>query len=169
MQLLRAIDLDNVSENERETLPLRQAARAIVLDENKNIALLHVQKGNYYKIPGGGIEPGEDTLVALKRECLEEIGCQVEVDEEIGLIIEYRQKFNVRQESYCFLAHVIGNKGNPSFTEKEQADGFSVIWIPLEQAIERIKDMETGDYQGKFVILRELTFLQEADKILRSH
>ena len=165
MKLLRTIDLDALPEEAKKTLALRQAARAVVFDDENRVALLHVQKGGYYKIPGGGVEVGEDLKQALQRECLEEIGCIVEVGEEIGMIVEYRGKYNIKQESYCYLAHTIGEKGSPKFTEKEIADGFSVSWMPLPEAIRLVSESNTEDYQGKFIIPRELVFLQKAEKM----
>lgn len=166
MQLLKTIDLDSLPPEALKTLRLRQAARAIVLDDEKNIALLHVQKGGYYKLPGGGVESGEDFISALKRECMEEIGCEIEVDKEIGMTLEYRGKHNIKQESYCYLAQLIGSKGTPSFTEDELADGFASLWVPMKEAIKLVSEANTEDYQGQFIIPRELVFLREAEKLL---
>lgn len=35
--------------------------------------------GRYYLCPGGGQEQGEETRIALRRECREELGCDVTV------------------------------------------------------------------------------------------
>lgn len=167
MKLLRTIDLDILPPEKLRTLTLRQAARAVVLDNENNIALLHVKKGRYYKLPGGGVEQGEDLSSALKRECLEEIGCNVAVGREVGMTIEYRGKYNVKQESYYYLARVIGPKILPQFTEKEVADGFASLWVTLEEAIRLVAGANTEDYQGKFIIPRELVFLRETQRLFR--
>ncbi len=39
---------------------------------------------------GRGIEEGEDNIEALKRECMEEIGCTITNVRELGVIEEYR-------------------------------------------------------------------------------
>lgn len=163
MRLLRTIDLDALPPEKLKTLTLRQAARAVVFDSDHHVALLHVQNGGYYKLPGGGVESGEDLPSALKRECLEEIGCQVEVGQEVGMTLEYRDKYNIKQESYCYLARVIGSKGVPQFTEEEIADGFTSLWVPLKDAIQLVADANTENYEGKFIIPRELVFLREAN------
>ena len=56
----------------------KNAARTVIVDENNQIALINVRDGEYYKIPGGGIEEGESEEMAAKREALEESGCAVE-------------------------------------------------------------------------------------------
>ncbi len=93
MKQITLINLENVSTQEAEKFAVRTAARAIVFDENNNIALLHATKYDYFKLPGGGIEKGEDPESAMRRECLEEIGCNVEVTGELGTILEYRKRF----------------------------------------------------------------------------
>ena len=166
MKLLRTIDLDLLPPEKLKTLTLRQAARAVVFDDADNVALLHVTKNGYYKLPGGGVEEGEDLMTALKRECVEEIGCEIEVGREIGMTVEYRGKFNIKQESYCYLARLAGPKGIPSFTEDEIADGFEALWVPLKEAIRLVEVSNTEDYQGRFIIPRELLFLREAEKMI---
>ncbi len=149
-------------EEEMAALPLRQAARAIVFDQKEQVALLHVTKKGYYKLPGGGVEAGEDLVSALKRECLEEIGCEIEVGRQIGMIVEYRKKLGVRQESYCYVAKVRGEKGEPTLTPSEIEEGFETIWAPIEKAIELIeRGTQVKDYLGKFIVKRDLIFLKE--------
>src|SRR5271157_2034840 len=75
----------------------RGASRAVVLNARKEMALLHVTKHGYYKIPGGGIEEGESTADALHREVLEEIGCRVGALKPVGMIIEHRDRIRVTQ------------------------------------------------------------------------
>jgi len=72
MKQLKLINPENVSEEEIKKYLVREVGRAVVVDEDKKIALLYVSKENYYKLPGGGIEEGEDKISALKRECLED-------------------------------------------------------------------------------------------------
>jgi ADP-ribose pyrophosphatase YjhB (NUDIX family) len=141
----------------------REASRAIVFDMDGNIALLHATKKHFHKLPGGGIEHGEDIAAALERELLEEIGCRANNVRELGSIEEYRNKFELHQVSYCFLANLSGDKGTPNLEEDEVADGFEPVWMSLEDAIKTLKsEADVEDYEGKFIQQRDLTFLQEA-------
>ncbi len=167
MKLLRTVGPGNLLPEQIAQLRRRQAARAVVFDDDKNVALLHVQKDNYYKLPGGGIEKDEDVITALKRECLEEIGCHIEVDQELGMVIEYREQYHMKQESFCFIAHTVGQKGTPTFSEKELRDQFKALWVPLAEAIRLATESNTEEYQGRFIIPRDLMLLQEAQKILK--
>ena len=166
MKLLKIINPENVSEEEAKDYPNREAGRAIVIDEDNKIAILHVTEKNYFKLPGGGIESGEDKIAAVKRECLEEIGCDVEIIGEIGSIIEYRKLLNPRnlkQTSYCYLAKVIGIKGKPEYTEHEKKNGFENVWLSYDEALKALTESKALSNEGKYYIVpRDRALLEEA-------
>lgn len=144
---------------------VRKAARAVVFDADENIALLFVAKHDYYKLPGGGIEDGEDFEKAVKRECLEEIGCDIEVVKSIGRIIEYRHfsdGINEDQESYCYVARVKGEKGTPHLEQGEIDDGFCEKWVSKEEAVRLLRESTPDDYMGKFIVARDLLFVESS-------
>lgn len=66
---------------------VRNSARSIII-RNSRIAMIHSQKYDYYKFPGGGIEHGESPVEAMIRETREEAGLIVkpETVREFGLV-----------------------------------------------------------------------------------
>ncbi len=109
MKIIHFVNPDNLSEDEVLDFPRRLTARAIVLNENRDkIAMQYAVNHRYYKLPGGGIEEGEDMETALKRECLEELGYDIIIESELGAVVEYRKSeySQIHQTSYCFIAHV---------------------------------------------------------------
>lgn len=64
-------------------LRIRPAARAVILTPDARIVLVRFEfpAGTRWALPGGGLQPGEDHVTALKRELVEEIGL---ADVEIG-------------------------------------------------------------------------------------
>lgn len=143
----------------------RTASRGIVFDENKNIALLYSTRKRYHKLPGGGIEKGEDMYQALYREVLEEIGCNITNLRELGVIEEYRNKFSIHQVSYCFIADVIGKKGISKLEPEEAVEGFETTWVSLNKAIKILENEKyVKHYGANFMCLRDLIFLKEAKK-----
>ncbi len=55
---------------------IRPSVRGIIVRGNK-VCMVHSIKYNYYKFPGGGMEPGENQVDTLIREVAEESGLAV--------------------------------------------------------------------------------------------
>ncbi len=166
MKKLKIINPERVRDNEAKKYRNRRASRAIVVDRKGRIALLDVSRKKYFKLPGGKIEKGEDRLSALKRECKEEIGCDIEVIDEIGFITEYRKIFKQKQTSYCYLAKVKGRKTTTSFTKKENERSYRVKWLTYNNAMKVMeKSKKVSKEGGLYIIPRDMAFLKEAKKL----
>jgi 8-oxo-dGTP pyrophosphatase MutT (NUDIX family) len=135
MEPILTINPEQVTKIEAEGYVLRNAARGVVFDAEGKIALLNVTKYGYHKLPGGGIDAGETHEEALMRECSEEIGCGVTVGAPLGEIVEYRKLLSLVQHSFCFMADVVGEKGEPHMEQGEIDDGFKVEWHNLDDAL----------------------------------
>ncbi|MFA7302716.1 MAG: NUDIX domain-containing protein, partial [Candidatus Paceibacterota bacterium] len=119
------------------------------------------------KLPGGGIEEGEDHETALRRECEEEIGCDVEVLGEIGMLVEYRKMFTLTQRSYCYLARVKGSKGVPHLEAGEIEDGFKEVWLTYDDAERAMTESVATNPEGLlYIVPRDTLLLREAKKHL---
>ena len=167
MNLLKEIKAKEFPEDE-STLKIREASRAILFDENNLIPLIFVSKYNYHKLPGGGIDEGEDKTIALIRECLEEVGCEIKINGDVGRIIEFRSKWDFKQISYCYYGKII-SKGEPDFTEKELSQGFKIVWLSLKDAIFKVENDKPENYEGSFIQKRDLVFLKKTEKIMQTN
>jgi len=98
----------------------------------------------------------------VKREVLEEAGCECEILHELGTVFESRAALNFTQIRYYYIARVIGEKNELQLTEEEFADETTVCWVRLEEALQLIKDSNPTDYVEKFVRLRNIIVLTEA-------
>jgi 8-oxo-dGTP diphosphatase len=105
-------------------LPVRQAVRAIVLDEDGRVLLVRFQDtfGTWWSPPGGGVEADESDAHALERELAEEVGL---VEYELGPLIWTRLHWMVNPRRWAgqserhYLVHVPHFQPTPSFTEIE--------------------------------------------------
>jgi 8-oxo-dGTP pyrophosphatase MutT (NUDIX family) len=152
---------------EPKAFRLRRAARAVVTDAQGRVALLHVSRQNYHKLPGGGIDEGEDIATALERELLEEIGCQAKVTAEIGEIEEYRNQWGLHQTSYCYMAQQFGEQKPPDFTEEELSEGFEIRWVDsIDEAIAILGRDVPANYDGSFIQPRDSAILKAAKALV---
>lgn len=164
MQIIKEIKDAECPEN-TSIIETREAARAIIFDDSQMMPILFASKHNFHKLPGGGIDKGEKIMEALAREIREETGCEADISDEIGQIIEFRSHWNLKQISYCYLGK-IKSKGEPNFTDKEINEGFEIVWLNLKQAISKLKHDRPNNYEGEFIQKRDLAFLEKAQEIL---
>lgn len=149
----------------------RQAARAVLLDQEGRVYLMKVSKRGFHKLPGGGIDEGEGPEQALARELLEEVGCRAEIIAELGKMIEYRDyvEGGLKQISYCYLARQTGPKGESALETEELEDGMHEIKVgSIDEAIDLLSRDQPDDMGGKFMQYRDLAILESANKLLHS-
>ena len=126
----------------------RNSARSIII-RNGKIAMIHSLKYDYYKFPGGGIEPGESNVDALIRETAEEAGLTVVPDtiREYGYVHRI-QKSTVEedeyfiQDNYYYLCDVEEGVRPQKLDSYESEEHFTLEYVKPETAIlsNRTKD-----------------------------
>lgn len=138
---------------------LRTAVRVIIFDQDNNVALVGTK---YLLLPGGGVEEGEALEEAVVRECMEEIGCTVVVEGKVGTTEEYRDEMARRQVTHCFIARVVGEKGDPTTTQEDE-QGMQVEWMTLADAhdfLERqVLTIPNESYNSCFNVRSHLAFV----------
>ncbi len=153
----------------------RFAARGIVRKGDK-IAIFYKANMNEYKLPGGGLDTGEDAEDGFKREVMEETGCEIANIKQVGIAEEFKTKTEFYQKSYVFVADVVKDTKTLNITEKEKAEGAVLVWLSLDAAIEKIKnsfenlkaspyDADESLYSTSFIAKRDLKILEEYKKM----
>lgn len=123
----------------------RVAVRGIIFIDGK---LLMIEDGfGEVKLPGGGIDDGEDDYKALAREVKEETGYDVILDTIVpfGEIEEKRLSVQEpmiwHQISRLYFCDVYPEKGICDYTENEKKYGFRQVLYTLDEALEINKRM----------------------------
>lgn len=158
-------DIDpSVNTDQRDTYYIRRAVRAVISDQDGRIALMHAKQRDYYKLPGGGVDEGEDLKDALDREILEETGSKAVVTGELGEVIEWRDFAKMKQISYAFKATLSDDLGSPNLTQSEIDEGFEVKWANnLDEAITLVDATTThGHIEVVFMSKRDAAILRAA-------
>src|SRR5690606_21955959 len=96
-----------------------------------NVAMMYMSKVNLYKLPGGGLEEGENSQNAFLREIKEETGYEAEIICYLGYIEEHKKRNRFMQYSYCFVAKTKSEKRNTkaNLSENELELGMNVEWM----------------------------------------
>ncbi len=111
---------------------LRHACRGIVIKDGL-VLLSYETNGDKYIIPGGGVEEGESYTQCCERELLEETGMVVHATDNYLDIDELFEDWN--HINHYFVCELIEDTGKPDLTEAEELAGYTVVWIPFDEAL----------------------------------
>lgn len=147
MRMLFSIDLKDYDPDAPRFV--RPSVRGIICRDGK-IAMVHSLELDYYKFPGGGIEPGEDHLSALCREVQEETGLRVKP----GTVQPYGQVHRIQrgqwgdtfvQDNYYYLCDVEDTAAEQNLDDYEAEERFTPEWTsPAHAAAVNLRD-RSGD------------------------
>ena len=157
---IKSIDVNPKAKNlDYDKFTPRIAARVVLL-ENKKVALIYVSAHNYYMLPGGGIDD-DNIETGLKREVREEVGCEIEIIEEIGYTKLYFDRWRKIQTDYCYLAKVLSRGVDLYRTDFELLESHKIVWADtIDQAINFVKNANPKEDDGKIVRVRDLLLLK---------
>ena len=141
-----------------EKLPLRIGVGAIILN-NENKVFVGKRKDNpndRWQMPQGGIDQGEDSVTAVKREIFEETNIKnIKILKEIDKIFEYELPKNLvgviwkgkfrGQKQKWFIIKFLGKEKEINI-KTEKPEFIDWKWIPPELLLDLIVDFKKDLY-----------------------
>ncbi|HFU4501359.1 TPA: NUDIX hydrolase [Streptococcus suis] len=110
---------------------------AVIPDEKKEkIILVQAPNGAWF-LPGGEIEKGENHLIALERELMEELGFTAEIGHYYGQADEYF--YSSHRDTYFYNPAYIYQVTSYHQVGQPLEDFNHIAWFPIEEAIEKLK------------------------------
>jgi 8-oxo-dGTP diphosphatase len=118
---------------------IRVANKAIIVRGGH--LLVTVNSGNFgtfYLCPGGGQDHGEDAHEALRRECREEIGCEVVVGDfaflrdYIGADHEFVEHDGGHHQREAYFFCSLAADAEPRFSGEGDLRQTGIAWIPMD-------------------------------------
>lgn len=120
---------------EKNNYRFNARASAIILNEKKDkILLFKVEDGrDYFLLPGGRIELYEDSLTAIKREVMEELGYDIDfilcsIQENFVI----KENVKIMQYSFCYKGIYKGTINTDRFVCKDNNNQY-FYWVDIEQ------------------------------------
>ena len=151
----------------------RDIVRAVLFNEEWKIFIHHILGDDifghrdYFETPGGGVEKGESLEEALKRECLEEVGYDVEVLSPIGEIIDYYNLIQRKNINYYFLARIQGDKKPVHHVSEGDKLISKTCVVSFEEAKQLYLEKRNCPL-GRLLFQREMPIFLETEKIMNS-
>lgn len=122
-------------------MAIRNSAKAIIIKGDNLLLTKNIDdEGAFYLFPGGGQEVGETLQDAVVRECIEEVGQQVEVGEllflreYIGKNHEYAvEDAHVHQIEFYFTCNLVNEFDSEIVPTSPDSHQIGIEWVPIEE------------------------------------
>ena len=151
----------------------RPTVKAVLFNEANEIALIGNKVNDYFLLPGGGVDGDESVVDAILRECQEETGCKIEIQDALGKTEDFRLRDSKHCISFGYSAKVISH-GTPMLTEGEADIGAYVKWLSVPEAIElfrlqeeKVRAGEVKFYNTCFNTIRDSLFIRRAQDLIQ--
>ncbi|MBQ8611853.1 MAG: NUDIX domain-containing protein [Oscillospiraceae bacterium] len=167
-QICTITDKDIIGSEGLSNARPRITARAIVKNTQNNYAVMYSQEFGLYSLPGGGVEDGESIEDAVRREIDEETGVNILALEPLGYVEENRAHCDYTQISYYFIVTTDSSSFQQQLTANEIKHGATVGWHTLEDAYDKIANVEHSTTQRKYLQARDVAALNAYKKHLAS-
>ena len=163
MRLLFSMDLKDYDDCDHSFV--RNSARSLIV-QNGKIAMIHSLQYDYYKIPGGGIEDGEDPVAAMIRETREEAGLVVIPASVRPFGVVHRAQRSDRdpkeifiQDNFYYLCEAEATTVAQKLDGYEAKEQYTLAWVDPQTAIDKNRSVKESPY-NRMMFEREARVLE---------
>jgi ADP-ribose pyrophosphatase YjhB (NUDIX family) len=147
------------------TFTPRTTVKAIVRNDKGQIGLVTNDTHKLFLLPGGGAEVA-DLEGEVRRECREELRCDMQHVAILGSAREFRYRDAQEYHTTCFVGDALDIADTEdSRTENEMLHNLHPVWLPVEEAHavleEQSRRAKNGDvpfYNTAFNAVRDALF-----------
>ena len=143
----------------------RNSARSIIIRDGK-VAMVYSRKYDYYKFPGGGIEPEESPVEAMIRETREEAGLTVipETIREYGYVHRIQKSDSdptetFVQDNYYYICEARDEAVSQDLDSYEAGEGYTLEFVDPGDAIRKNRSVQQSPY-NRMMFEREAKVLE---------
>lgn len=137
---------------------MNDRAVGIITNNGKLLTFWRYRNGEeYYILPGGTMEEGEEPEETLKREIFEELNFNVEIGEK--LFEYFNEHVHPRTDRYFLITKFSGDikMGAPELTHQNRENIFRPEWIEIKN-LENVKLMPEEAKKQLIEALNKLNF-----------
>jgi double-stranded uracil-DNA glycosylase len=115
-------------------LPIRLGVRALIVDPERRILLLHYENEHqsWWIPPGGGVDPGESDEQTLRRELREEIGLE---EFDIGPVLWERTHWFLLEPGYSGQRNRVYLVRVPAMEARVISEALEARWFTLDEIV----------------------------------
>lgn len=128
--------------------------RGIILDsDGKMLVVKHGADLDYYALPGGKLDDGENPLVCIKREIFEEFGVEIQVENAKLLYVHNWKKKKDGSDNLDFIFLIKDNGAFMDLKDKKGTHAFEIFeikWIDRNEEINLLPKQILIDYKKGF-------------------
>lgn len=133
---------------------MNSRVRAIIIDQNKILLIKRVKPDlTYWVFPGGAVEKGESREEALIRECKEELGFSIKVNDLFFKLKSAKSKTKGQIEHFYFCKIISGKLGTGNGPEYKPNSSYQGSYI-----LEWVNIADLSDIDLKPITIKDLIY-----------
>lgn len=133
--------------------------RALIVHEGKLLVVKHGEEFDYYALPGGKLEKGENPMECMIREIKEELGVEPK-GSKLAYIFTWTGKQN--EDNLDFIFSVTNGEDFVDLTGNDRTHAFEIFemrWVGVEEEVRLLPESIHKEFKENGFNLQEVKFI----------